>query len=63
MGRRSASRRFDFSDQTDMRRLNKGAVLDDARPPLLRFSNEAVLSNQGQKAQARKSTLAYWTQY
>jgi hypothetical protein len=46
-----------------MRRLNKGAVLDDARPPLLRFSNEAVLSNQGQKAQARKSTLAYWTQY
>jgi len=40
-----------------MRRLNKGAVLDDARPPLLRFSNEAVLSNQGQKAQARGKAL------
>jgi hypothetical protein len=29
-----------------MRRLNKGTALDDARPPLLRISNEAVLSSQ-----------------
>jgi hypothetical protein len=30
----------------DMRRLNKGAALDDARPPLPRFSNEALLFSQ-----------------
>jgi hypothetical protein len=39
------SRRFDFSDPTRMRRLNKGAAFDDARPPLLRFSTEAALSS------------------
>ena len=40
------SRRFDFSNSTDMRRLNKGAALDDARPPLPRFSDEALLPSQ-----------------
>jgi hypothetical protein len=29
-----------------MRRLNKGAALDDARPPSPRFSDEALLPSQ-----------------